>query len=113
VVSYQAIHNLFDGSLIRQVCREVSAHLAPGGHFITVDDIDAAPGLQERIDAAHQARKQIRRSAGQVTLESGSSALGRFAGNLEEHFRWLRRAGFSAADCPWRELYMTMLIARK
>jgi hypothetical protein len=37
----------------------------------------------------------------------------RYPGNLEEHLRWLRRAGFRAADCVWREIFLTVLVAQK
>jgi SAM-dependent methyltransferase len=107
VVSYQAIHNLFDGPKIRRVYRGVCDMLEPDGHFITCDNIASNPLLQDRIDAAYRARRN--RPGGPGGGVTGT----RFAGTLVDHFAWLRRAGFRAAECPWRELQRAMLMARK
>ncbi len=105
MVSYQAIHNLFEGAAIRRVYAGAAEMLEPGGVFWTCDNIATTPLLQDRVDAAYQARRGPR-PAGR-----GAGSGERFAGTLEEHLRWLQRAGFRAADCPWRELQRAMLMA--
>jgi Methyltransferase domain len=107
VVSYQAIHNLFNARAIRRVYRGVCAALAEDGLFIACDNIASASLLQERIDAAYRARRAL---PGGPAGGVGGCTLCR---ELEDHLTWLRRVGFRAADCPWRELQRAMLVARK
>ncbi len=113
MVSYQAIHNLFDAAAIRRVYRESCGLLAPGAVFLTGDNIASSAPLQPLIDAAYRARRAQRDGDTRPPAAAESDTGSRFAGTLEQHLAWLRKAGFSASECPWRELQRAILMARK
>lgn len=109
-VSSIAIHNLFDAGQIAQVYREVANLLEPDGMFVNLDYVAADPALAESFRAAAAQRRE---ELGAPVRSSTGGGGGTFAGTLADHLAWLRAAGFGAADCPWRELNLTLLLARR
>ncbi len=105
-VSTIAIHNLFDPAAIRGVYRDLAAVLDPGAVFVDNDYTAGHPSLlpQYRSAAAHRRGDR----AG-----TGVGGGGHFAGTLADHLQWLHDAGFSAVDCAWRELNLSILLAKK
>ena len=115
-VSSKAIHNLFDAGAVRGVYDGVASMLRTGGVFVNIDNVSAIEPLLDRFDATHRARKDQREGNAPLTsvLYAGVSRQRsgeRFAGTLEEHFQWLRKAGFTAADAIWREVYTAVIVA--
>lgn len=108
-VSSIAIHNLFDAGQIANVYRETATLLEPGGLFVNIDYVSSEPAL---IDSYRGATAQRREERGEAP-RPGMGGGGHFAGALADHLRWLREGGFSAADCPWRELNLTILVAKR
>ncbi len=107
-VSTIAIHNLFDAAAIRGVYRELAAALEPGAVFVDNDYAAGHPDLLAQYRAAAAHRRGDRPGTG-----GSAGGGGHFAGTLANHVQWLQEAGFSAADCAWRELNLSILIAKK
>lgn len=63
VVASKAVHNLFDAQAVQRVYRQVHEILSERGTFLTFDNINAAPLLGGRFEAANDARKAERASA--------------------------------------------------
>lgn len=96
VVSGLAIHHLED-SRKRELYGEVHGLLAPGGVFANLDLVRSdPPELHERF------RREIGR-----TEDDPSD---RLAG-LADQMTWLREAGFSAVDCHFKWLELTLIVA--
>lgn len=108
-VSSIAIHNLFNAAQIANVYREAAGLLAPDGVFVNIDYVASEPSV---IDSYRGATAQRREERGE-TPRPGMGGGAHFAGTLADHLRWLREGGFATADCPWRELNLTILLGKR
>ena len=96
VVSGLAIHHLEDARK-RELFDEVRSRLAPGGVFANLDLVSAAtPALHERF------RREIGRRE--------DDPADRLA-DLADQLGWLRAAGFTAVDCHFKWLQLTLVVA--
>lgn len=112
-VSSSCLHNLRDFERIRQIYREIRAHLKRGGVFLNADLINApSAGLGRRYDGVSTARRQregvsARDVAALVRCRQRSPAAGArepFPATLDQHLAALRASGFKDVDCFWKEL---------
>jgi tRNA (cmo5U34)-methyltransferase len=108
-ISSIAIHNLFNAGHIQNVYRETAALLEPGGMFVDIDYVAAHRALVDSYRAATTQRREERGDPPRAGMDGGSP----FPGTVEDHLGWLRAAGFAVADCPWRELNLTILLAKR
>lgn len=98
VVSGLAIHHLEDERK-RELFAEVHSLLVPGGVFANLDLVaSASPRLHKRF------RREIGRTRDDPT--------DRLAG-LSEQLDWLREVGFVEADCHFKWLELTLMVAVK
>lgn len=103
VVSALSIHHL-DHIDKRALFRKIYAALAPGGRFINAEQV-AGPtaDLDERYKALWL--EQVRRAG--ATPEQIEASVYRQredrCASVEEQVQWLREAGFSDADCWYKE----------
>jgi tRNA (cmo5U34)-methyltransferase len=111
VVSALAIHHLTDDEK-RSLFTRVQAGLAPGGVFINAEQvIGPSPQVTEFYEHWHEARA---RRAGTDDAE-WAGALERMAhdrcATVEDQLGWLRAAGFTEADCLFKERGFAVLVA--
>src|SRR5262249_11812665 len=112
-VSSSCLHNLRDFNRIRQIYREIRAHLKPGGVFLNADLTNApTTGLRRRYEGVVTARHQ-REGASADALgalvrqgepRTGTAAREPFPATLDQHLAALKAAGFTDVDCFWKEL---------
>jgi len=96
IVSGLAIHHLEDDRK-RTLFAEIRSLLAPGGVFANLDLVKApTPELHERF------RREIGRPE--------DDPADRFA-DLCDQLEWLRAAGFAVADCQFKWLQLTLVVA--
>jgi tRNA (cmo5U34)-methyltransferase len=99
-VSTIALHNLEDPARLRRMYWELGQLMSPGSMFMNLDYVRAPhPGLGEvyRFASSDEA-------AGFAAVRGYRDYLG----TVEEHLGWLEEAGFSPADCFWRELRIAL-----
>jgi tRNA (cmo5U34)-methyltransferase len=113
VVSSSCLHNLRDFTRIRQIYREIRAHLKPGGAFLNVDLINApSAALHRRYEGVAAARRRrdgvsAQGLAAMVRREPPSPAgatRGPFPATLDQHLAALQAVGFKDVDCFWKDL---------
>jgi tRNA (cmo5U34)-methyltransferase len=113
VVSALAIHHLDDPG--KQVLfARVRAALAPGGVFVNAEQVAGpTPCFDRRYREWHEASA---RAAGSDDAE-WAGALERMRhdrpADVESQLRWLREAGFDAADCLFKDHRFAVLVARR
>jgi len=96
IVSGLAIHHVEDERK-RSLFTEVAALLRPGGVFINLDLVRAAtPQLQKRF------RQEIGRAK-----DDPSDRLA----DLADQLQWLRDAGFTAVECHFKWLQLSLIVA--
>ncbi|HEY4098492.1 MAG TPA: class I SAM-dependent methyltransferase [Baekduia sp.] len=113
VVSALAIHHLDDAgkqALFARVC----AALPPGGVFVNAEQVAGpTPCFDARYAAWHEAAA---RALG-ATAEEWAAAEERMrhdrCSDVESQLRWLREAGFDAADCLFKDHRFAVLVARR
>jgi tRNA (cmo5U34)-methyltransferase len=103
VVSALSIHHL-DHVDKRALFRKIYAALAPGGRFINAEQV---AGPTADLDECYKALwlEQVRRAG--ATPEQIEASVYRQredrCASVEEQVQWLREAGFSDADCWYKE----------
>lgn len=113
VVSALAIHHLDDAGK-RALFARVHAALAPGGVFVNAEQV-AGPGpfFAARYRAWHETTAK---ALGATDAEWDASVErmrhDRWA-DVESQLRWLREAGFDAADCLFKDHCFAVLVATK
>jgi tRNA (cmo5U34)-methyltransferase len=111
IVSALAIHHLEDGDK-RQLFERVRAALRPGGVFVNAEQVAGSSADITKIYADwHEARA---RAAGSDDEEwSGAEERMRFdrCANVEDQLTWLREAGFSNADCLFKDHRFAVIVA--
>jgi tRNA (cmo5U34)-methyltransferase len=113
VVSALAIHHLDDAgkqALFARVC----AALPPGGVFVNAEQVAGpSPCFDRRYREWHEASA---RAAGTDDAE-WAGALERMRhdrpADVGSQLRWLREAGFDAADCLFKDHRFAVLVARR
>jgi tRNA (cmo5U34)-methyltransferase len=113
VVSALAIHHLDDAGK-RDLFARVRAALPPGGVFVNAEQVAGpTPCFDRRYRAWHEAAA---RAAGTDDAE-WAGALERMThdqcADVESQLRWLREAGFDAADCLFKDHRFAVLVARR
>jgi tRNA (cmo5U34)-methyltransferase len=112
-VSSSCLHNLRDFKRIRQIYREIRAHLKPGGVFLNADLTSASTtGLRRRYEgvvAARSRRDGVSASdLGALVRHrkapTGPAAREPFPATLDQHLAALKATGFTDVDCFWKEL---------
>jgi tRNA (cmo5U34)-methyltransferase len=109
VVSSLSIHHLEDADK-RELFRKIHAALAPGGRFINADQV---AGPTAELDARYKALwlEQVRQAG--ATPEQIEASLYRQREDrcapVEAQLQWLREAGFSDADCWYKESRMAVM----
>jgi tRNA (cmo5U34)-methyltransferase len=104
-VSTIAIHNLRDPRRIRALYAELYELLEDGGVFINLDYTRPAAAVIR--DLSRWAGTDPDQGPASVSSGGGSP------GTVEEQLVWLREAGFSPADCPWKEFQASLLVGLK
>ena len=113
VVSALAIHHLDDDDK-RALFARVCAALPPGGVFVNAEQVAGpTPCFDRRYRAWHEAHA---RAAGTDDAE-WAAAEERMrhdrCADVESQLRWLREAGFDAADCLFKDHRFAVLVARR
>jgi tRNA (cmo5U34)-methyltransferase len=113
VVSALAIHHLDDDGK-RALFARVRQALPPGGVFVNAEQVAGPhPCFDRRYREWHEAAA---RAAGSDDAE-WAGALERMAhdrpSDVESQLRWLREAGFDAADCVFKDHRFAVLVARR
>jgi tRNA (cmo5U34)-methyltransferase len=99
-VSCIAIHNLRDPRRIRTLYREIYDVLDEGGLFVNLDYV-------------RQPNPSLRSLAEWASADAESGLLGggggsNLPGTVDEQVIWLREAGFTPADCFWKEFRVAL-----
>jgi tRNA (cmo5U34)-methyltransferase len=112
-VSAICLHNLRDFRRISEIYGDIRTHLKPGGIFLNLDLVNAPTlALQQHYDRVTTTRRQragtsrtdldaMPRQAHQTPTHAPAHA---FPANLDEQLAALRAAGFTDADCFWKDL---------
>lgn len=113
IVSALAIHHLDDAGK-RELFARVCATLPPGGVFVNAEQVAGpTPSLDRYYQEWHEASA---RAAGSDDAE-WAGAMGRMrhdrCADVESQLRWLREAGFDAADCLFKDHRFAVLVARR
>jgi tRNA (cmo5U34)-methyltransferase len=112
VVSALAIHHLDDGDK-RALFARVRQALPPGGVFVNAEQV---AGPTPCFDARYRAWHEAASRAGGATAEEWAAAEDRMrhdrCSDVESQLRWLREAGFDAADCLFKDHRFAVLVAR-
>lgn len=98
VVSGLAIHHLED-SRKRELFGEVHALLAPGGVFANLDVVRSN---------SKQLHERFLHSIGRVKDDPSDRPA-----DFDDQLTWLRDAGFGSADCHFKWLELTLMVATK
>ncbi|HMJ35722.1 MAG TPA: class I SAM-dependent methyltransferase [Baekduia sp.] len=113
VVSALAIHHLDDAgkqALFARVC----AALPPGGVFVNAEQV---AGPRPCFDARYRAWHEASARALGATADEWAAAAERMrhdrCSDVESQLRWLREAGFDAADCLFKDHCFAVLVARR
>jgi tRNA (cmo5U34)-methyltransferase len=114
VVSSLCLHNLGSAERVREIYAEVFELLGPGGCFFDIDLVNAPDAeLAWTYTRWMASRGQPGADpAGTIALAASEWDAGRrhaFPARLEEKLDWLRRAGFSAVDCWWKEMGLALV----
>jgi tRNA (cmo5U34)-methyltransferase len=113
VVSALAIHHLADDEK-RTLFARVREALPPGGVFVNAEQVAGpTPCFDRRYRAWHEASA---RAAGSDDAEwAGAQERMRHdrCADVESQLRWLREAGFDAADCLFKDHRFAVLVARR
>jgi tRNA (cmo5U34)-methyltransferase len=113
VVSALAIHHLADAEK-RSLFARVREALPPGGVFVNAEQVAGpTPCFDRRYRAWHEAAA---RAAGSDDAEwAGARERMRHdrCADVESQLRWLREAGFDAADCLFKDHGFAVLVARR
>ena len=110
VVSSMCLHNLGSAERVQAIYAEAFRLLAPGGCFFDIDLINAPDeelGWTYYRWSASRGADADADPAGTIALATAAWQRERrhaFPATLEEKLAWLRGAGFSAADCWWKEM---------
>jgi tRNA (cmo5U34)-methyltransferase len=113
VVSALAIHHL-DDEAKRALSRRVHDGLAPGGVFVNAEQVAAAGALFEAAFERWHERKA--RALGATDDEWAASLERRRhdrCATVGAQLAWLRDAGFTDADCLFRQWRFAVLVARR
>ena len=113
VVSALAIHHLDDAGK-RALFHRIVAALPPGGVFVNAEQVAGPhPCFDRRYHEWHEAAA---RAAGTDDAE-WAGTLERMRhdrpADVESQLRWLREAGFDAADCLFKDHLFAVLVARR
>jgi tRNA (cmo5U34)-methyltransferase len=113
VVSALAIHHLDDEGK-RALFARVRAALPPMGVFVNAEQVAGpTPCFDRRYRGWHEASA---RALG-ATDEEWAGAVDRMRhdrwADVESQLRWLREAGFDAADCLFKDHCFAVLVARR
>jgi tRNA (cmo5U34)-methyltransferase len=102
VVAARAVHRVGDANWIRAFFAEVRGSLAPGGLFINLDYVRlAAPALQELgMWAGADPDAQFQITTPHMELPA----------SVEDQLAWLREAGFTEAECVYREFQTVIVV---
>jgi tRNA (cmo5U34)-methyltransferase len=113
VVSALAIHHLDDAgkqALFARVC----AALPPGGVFVNAEQV---AGPTPCFDAHYRTWHEASARALGATAAEWAAAAERMrhdrCSDVESQLRWLREAGFDAADCLFKDHCFAVLVARR
>jgi tRNA (cmo5U34)-methyltransferase len=114
VVSSIAIHHLDDAAK-QTLFRRVFSALRERGVLAYADQFR---GVSDEIHATHMSRWREEAFRLGCSSEEWDSWMRHqdhhdHHATLEDQVKWLRAAGFTLVDCPWRHLLWTVLIARK
>jgi tRNA (cmo5U34)-methyltransferase len=113
VVSALAIHHLDDAGK-RDLFARVRAVLPPNGVFVNAEQVAGpTPCFHRKYQTWHEGSAR----AGGATDEEWSGAMERMrhdrCADVESQLRWLREAGFDAADCLFKDHCFAVLVARR
>lgn len=116
-VSSIAIHNLGDPVRIKALYAEVYSVLAEGGCFFNLDYVRASESLVNELsrwaagdpEGTWPGMPGRRRTGGGGNRDPRQGEQLRERGALEGQLSWLRAAGFTPAECFWKE-FDTVLV---
>jgi tRNA (cmo5U34)-methyltransferase len=114
VISSLSIHHLDDPEK-RRLCREVYGVLREPGIFLNIDLIKGPTAYLEELYCADWYDKMRQAGAPDEEIKAGIErrlAYDRDA-LMEDQIRWLRDAGFSDADCVYRNYKMGLFLGLK
>jgi len=113
VVSALAVHHLDDAGK-QALFRRLRDALAPGGVFVNAEQVGAPSALFADLYAAWHERRatELGSSAQEWAGAVDRMRLDRWA-TVERQLGWLRDAGFSDADCLFKDHRFAVLVARR
>jgi tRNA (cmo5U34)-methyltransferase len=113
IVSALAIHHLDDAGKQALFAR-VHAALPPGGVFVNAEQV---AGPTPALDRCYRAWHEASARALGATDDEWAAAEERMrhdrCADVESQLRWLRDAGFDAADCLFKDHRFAVLVARR
>jgi tRNA (cmo5U34)-methyltransferase len=113
VVSALAIHHLDDADK-RDLLTRAFAALAPGGVFVNAEQV---LGPTPEVSGVYACRHHAAAVALGATPREWEATLERMShdrcATVEDQLGWLRAAGFTDVDCPWRDGRFAVLAARR
>ena len=113
IVSALAIHHLDDAGK-QALFGRIHAALSPGGMFVNAEQVAAPSGLfQDVYTGWHEREAAARGCTPQAWAASvDRMRLDRWA-SVEHQLQWLRDAGFSDADCLFKDHGFAVIAARR
>ncbi|MCW3003549.1 MAG: class SAM-dependent methyltransferase [Conexibacter sp.] len=113
VVSALAIHHLDDDgkrALFARVCEA----LPPGGVFVNAEQVAGpTPCFDARYREWHEASSRALGTTAQEWAATQERMRHDRCADVESQLRWLRDAGFDAADCLFKDHRFAVLVARR
>jgi tRNA (cmo5U34)-methyltransferase len=113
VVSALAIHHLDDAAKRRLFAR-VRAALPPMGVFVNAEQVAGpTPCFDRRYRAWHEACAKALGASDEEWAEAEERMSHDRCADVESQLRWLREAGFDAADCLFKDHRFAVLVGRR
>ena len=102
VVAARAVHHAGRADRIRELFKEILGALAPGGVFVNLDYVRLASPTFQQLGAWAAGDPDASYQIATPHMELPASA--------EDQLAWLRKAGFAAAECVYREFQTVIVI---
>ena len=113
VVSALAIHHLPDEDK-RNLMRRVHDGLCPGGVFVNAEQVSGPTPELTRLYEQRWADDCRKLGASEAELDGARERMRHDrCADVESQLRWLREAGFAAADCVYKSWRLAVMVAVK
>jgi tRNA (cmo5U34)-methyltransferase len=113
VVSALAIHHLDDAGK-RDLFARVHAALAPGGVFVNAEQVAGPSAFFDDLYGAWHREHALAAGASEADWTGAEQRMTHDrCASVEHQLGWLREAGFSDADCLFKDHRFAVLVARR